>query len=145
MSNLHVNQIKEILKSLNVNEENSEKIVYATFQDETSVFGYETIFFYNFCGFIKHYGIEKCLNYIDYLCTLETWDDKLKLTDPFKTLNDINKINIEMIKYNQMPSLKGIFKCKHCGSDNVRVSKKITRADEAAIVSRWCQNCNNRT
>lgn len=123
-----------------------EYILTSKFGDGTDMFTQDNIiFFYNFCGFVKHYSIEQCIQYINYLSDLESWTDELMNTNPERTLDDLHDYYSKIQRDKMLPSIKGIFKCRHCGSDNVMQSEKISRADEAAIVARKCATCGYRT
>lgn len=138
---------RDVLNILGLNDNSIvDYILQSKFQDGSNIFTSDNIyFFYNFCGYIKYHSIDECLEYINYLSTLETWDDKLKHTSPNRTLEDIRKFNMKLMQDKQLPSMRGMIKCRHCGSDNVYQTEKISRADEAAIIGRKCGTCGYRT
>ena len=137
--------LRDILNHINLNDKDINYLINSKFKDNKPIFDEDKyIFLYDFCGKVKKYGSVKCMEYIHYLESLESWTDKIYLTNPNRTLEDIDEEKLKFRKDQVMPSLKGLIKCKRCGSDNILENQKVYRADEEAIRQLFCMNCKSR-
>jgi len=134
-----------IFEYIGLNDDQIDLIIDSKFKDNTLIFDdSRQLFLYDFCGKVKKYGIQRSLEYISYLKDLPSWKDELYLTHPDRTLEDINQEKYNFRKDQIMPSLKGLIKCRRCGSDNILEKSKVYRADEEAIIQLFCMTCKSK-
>jgi DNA-directed RNA polymerase subunit M/transcription elongation factor TFIIS len=135
--------IELIFSPIGLSEEGIKKLSHAEFKDGTKILNLEDLLFiYDLYGYGVKYGEDKIVKYIEYLSTFDCWNEKISLTSPILTLEDIEEE--QMNREKKTSHLKGIIKCKRCGSDKVQEMQRISRADEAAFVFIMCMNCNTR-
>lgn len=135
--------VESLLEYMNVKDIN--RISKSKFKNGENIFTDSNVtFLYHFCGYLKKYGESKCLEYINYLETLDEWEDKIENTEPGRTFEDIEEEKLNRRKNHKLPSLKGLIKCRKCGSDNVLETNRVGRADEEAITIIMCMSCRNR-
>lgn len=135
--------IELLFSPIGISEEGIKKLAKAEFKDGNRILNLDDLLFlYDLYGYAVKYGEEKIIKYIEYLSTFEQWNENISLTSPILTLDDIE--NEQLNRNKPVSHLKGIIKCKRCGSDSVRETQKITRADEEAFVIIMCMNCNTR-
>lgn len=137
-----------LFNSLNVlclTKEQKNKIIKSEFRNGLRIFDEESImFFYDLCGYIKQYGIETVLKYVTYLETLDEWNEYLRFTDPYKSLDDVINMDVKKLEDKILPSLKGLYKCPKCDSKNVYEVQIPTRADEESRTKVICVACKHK-
>ena len=124
------------------NEQISD-FIFVKMKNDEYLFDFERIdFFYDCIGMIKNYGYEKT---IDYLKSLECWDEDVLFTNPENTLSKLHERENIRRKDKIRPVLKGFKKCKSCGSDNViDIEKQTRRADEEMTFLFFCVCCGKK-
>lgn len=133
------------LKLLNLSQEQIDVIILSKFKNNEEIFTVDNVnFFYNFCGYIEHFGYDTCIPYLNYISNMEEWNDELLFTEPNKLVEDINRTKMKFREDQLLPVLKGLYKCRRCGSNNVFETQTVTRGDEEAYTRVTCVSCGYR-
>lgn len=135
--------VEIIFSPIGISQEGIKKLIQAEFKDGDRILTLENLLFiYDLYGYGIKYGEDKIIKYVEYLSTFDHWSEKISMTSPIATLQEIEDEQINREK--KTSHLKGMIKCKRCGSDRVQEMQKITRADEEAFIAMICMNCNTR-